>query len=72
MADERQFGTQELVSAKYFVESQDGDEPEVQAATRQAPRRRSGLENIVRLLTPVVIVMLLIAAGGIYGKTALP
>jgi hypothetical protein len=66
MADERQFGTQELVSAKYFVQPDESDEPQVEESVRRAPPRRSGLENTVRLLTPLVIIMLVAAAGGVY------
>ena len=66
MADERQFGVQELASARYLVDAEESAEPEVEAPVGRAGPQRSGLENAVRWLTPLVIVMLVAAGGGIY------
>lgn len=66
MADERQFGTQELVSAKYLIQTEESDQPEVEAPARRVAPRRSGLESTVRWLTPLVILMMVAAAGGLY------
>jgi hypothetical protein len=66
MADERQFGMQELASAKYLLQTDESAEPEVEAAAGRVRPPRSGLENAVRWLTPLVIVMLVAAAGGMY------
>jgi hypothetical protein len=64
MADERRFGTQELVSARYLANVEQNIEPEAEQPTR--PTRRSGLEQTVRWLTPLVPVLLIAAAGGLY------
>ena len=66
MADERQFGMQELASARYLVQTEECAEPEVEAPAGRVRPQRSGLENAVRWLTPLVIVMLVVAAGGMY------
>ncbi len=66
MADERSFGVQELASTKYLVQAEESAEPELEAPADRARPRRSGLENAVRWLTPLVIVMLVVAAGGMY------
>jgi hypothetical protein len=66
MVDERQFRTQELTSAKYLVQAEESAEPEVEAPARRVQPRRSGLENAVRWLTPLVVIMLVAAAGGLY------
>jgi hypothetical protein len=66
MADERQFGVQELASAKYLVQTEESAEPEVEAPAGRVRPRRSGLENTVRWLTPLVILMLVAAGGGMY------
>ena len=66
MADERQFGTQELVSARYLVQTDESAQPEVEVPAHRVEPRRSGLENTVRWLQPLVIIMLVAAAGGLY------
>jgi hypothetical protein len=66
MADERQFGTQELVSARYLADADENVEPEVDEPARRAQPQRSGLEQTVRRLTLLVPVMLIAAAGGLY------
>jgi hypothetical protein len=66
MADAREFGTQELVSAKYLANIDENIDSEVDAQDCQTQSRRSGLEQTVRWLTPLVVVMLVFAAGGIY------
>ena len=66
MADERQFGTQELVSAKYLIQTEESDQPEDELPARRVAPRRSGLESTVRWLTPLVILMMVAAAGGLY------
>jgi hypothetical protein len=65
MADERQFGVQELASVRYLIEAEEIAEPEVDVPAVRV-RQRSGLENAVRWLTPLVIIMLVAAGGGIY------
>jgi hypothetical protein len=64
MADERRFATQELVSARYLANAEQEIEPEVEQPAR--PTRRSGLEQTARWLTPLVPVLLIAAAGGLY------
>jgi hypothetical protein len=66
MADERQFGTQELVSARYLADADENVEPEVDEPARRAQPSLSGLEQTVRRLTLLVPVMLIVAAGGLY------
>jgi hypothetical protein len=66
MADERSFGVQELASARYLVQTEECAEAEVDVPARRVQPQRSGLENAVRWLTPLVIVMLVVAGGGIY------
>lgn len=66
MADERQYGTQELVSARYLDDAKENVEPEVDEPARRAPPQRSGLEQTVRRLTVLVPIMLITAAGGLY------
>jgi hypothetical protein len=66
MADERQFGVQELASAKYLVQTKEIAEPEVEAPVGRVRPPRSGLENTIRWLTPLVILMLVAAGGGLY------
>jgi hypothetical protein len=66
MADERQFGVQELASARYLVQAEEIAEPEVEAPVGRVRPRRSGLENTMHWLTPLVIFMLVAAGGGIY------
>lgn len=66
MADERPFGIQELASAKYFVQFEESAEGEIDGPVGCVRPRRSGLENTVRWLTPLVIFMLVAAAGGLY------
>ncbi len=66
MAEERQFGTQELFSARYLDNAVERIEPEGSETARSAQLRRSGLEQTVRLITPIVILMLIAAAGGLY------
>jgi hypothetical protein len=66
MADERQFGTQKLISATYLVEAEDDFEPEAEHAEHRVRPRRSGLELMVRWLTPLLIIMLIASAGGFY------
>ena len=66
MADERQFGLQELSSAKYLVQTEESAEPQAETPARRVHPRRSGLENTVRWLTSLVIIMLVAAAGGMY------
>lgn len=66
MADDCHLFTQELSSAKYLVDA-DVEEPmEPVFAEPAAPPRRSGLEQTIRWLTPLVVVMLVTAAGGLY------
>lgn len=66
MGDERSFGVQELASARYLVDVEEGAEAEVDVPVGRVRPRRSGLENVMRWLTPLVIVMLVVAGGGIY------
>ncbi len=66
MANERQFGTQELVSARFFADAEQNVEPEVEQPARRNEPQRSGLEQAVRRLTLFVPVMLIAAAGGLY------
>jgi hypothetical protein len=66
MSDERQFGTQELYSARYLASAEQNIEPEVEEPARRVQPQRSGLEQMVRWLTPLVPVMLIAAAGGLY------
>jgi len=67
MGDERSFGVQELDSARYLAQAEESAEPEVELPVGRArARQRSGLENVMRWLTPLVIVMLVAAGGGIY------
>lgn len=66
MADERQFATQELISARYLANTDENIEPEVDEPARRVQPQRSGLEQTVRWLTPLVPVMLIAAAGGMY------
>src|SRR6476619_5829368 len=66
MADERQFGMQELASAKYLVQTEESAEPQLEAPAGRVRPRRSGLENTIRWLTPLVILMLVAAGGGLY------
>jgi hypothetical protein len=66
MADERQFGVQELASARYLVQSEECIERDVELPAGRVRPQRSGLENAVRWLTPLVLVMLVATAGGIY------
>jgi hypothetical protein len=66
MANERQFGCQELISARYLVDAEDNAEPLVEQPTRRAQPQRSGLEQKVRLLTIIVPIMLISAVGGLY------
>jgi hypothetical protein len=65
MADERQFGTQDLVSAKYLVNAEEAVDTEDELPGRRAQPSRCRLEQVVRVLTLVVIIMLLTAAGGL-------
>src|SRR3954468_7528234 len=66
MADEREFGDQELASAKYLMTTEEKTVPEVDESVQVVQLRRSGLEQMVRCLTPFVVVMLLSTAGGLY------
>jgi hypothetical protein len=66
MADDRPFGIQELASAKYLVQAEESAEAEVDVPAGCVRPGRSGLENTVRWLAPLVIVMLVGAAGGLY------
>jgi len=66
MADERQFATQELFSAKYLADAEQHVEPEVEQPARRARPQRSGLEQMVRWLTALVPVVLIAVAGGLY------
>jgi hypothetical protein len=66
MADERQFGTQELISAKYLAAAESEAEQEVEQPVRRAKPRRSKLEQTVRWLTPLVLLMMTSAVGGLY------
>jgi hypothetical protein len=66
MADERQFGTQELISAKYLAAAELDAEQEVEKPARRAKPRRSKLEQTVRWLTPLVLLMMTSAVGGLY------
>src|SRR6478735_3361597 len=66
MGDERSFGVQELASARYLVQTEECAEPDARVPAGRVRPQRSGLENAVRWLTPLVIVMLVAAGGGIY------
>jgi hypothetical protein len=66
MADERQFGTQELFSARYLAEAEQNAEPEVEQPARRVQPQRSGMEQTVRWLTTLVPLLLITAAGGLY------
>lgn len=66
MADERSFGVQELSSFKYLIQTDESTEPEDDTPALCVQPRRSGLENTMRWLSPLVIIMLVAAAGGIY------
>ena len=66
MADERKFGTQELVSAKYLIGVEDTVRPGAELAIRRVRPKQSGIEQAMRFVTPVVIVMLVVAAGGLF------
>jgi hypothetical protein len=66
MADDRQFATQELFSARYLADAHQDVEPEVEEPARRAEPQRSGLEQTVRWLTSLVPIMLITAAGGLY------
>jgi hypothetical protein len=66
MADERQFATQELYSARYLENVEQNVEPEVEQPARRVQPQRSGLEQTVRRLRLLVPVMLIVAAGGLY------
>ena len=45
MADERQFGTQELISAKYLVQTEESTQPEVEAPRAASSRADRGLKT---------------------------
>ena len=66
MAADRHLFTQELSSAKYLVgaEVEEPAEPVIDELT--AHSHRSGLEQTIRWLTPLVVIMLVTAAGGLY------
>jgi len=66
MDDTRQFGARELFSARYLINADENIEPEVGEAAPRVARRRSGLEQAVRWLTPLVAFMLIGAGGGLY------
>src|SRR5262245_48323131 len=66
MADAREFGTQELVSARYLVETQEDIAPAVNEPSHRARASRSGLEQAIRCLTTLVPIILIAAAGGLY------
>jgi hypothetical protein len=66
MSDERQFGTQELVSARYLDEAAQNIESEVEQPVRRVQRQRSGMEQTVRWLAALVPLLLITAAGGLY------
>src|SRR5262245_40568721 len=68
MPDERQFCTQELASAKYLASVEENAEPEIEQPVRRARPKQSGLEQFVRWITPVVIISMIGAAGGLYWK----
>src|SRR5262245_39074322 len=68
MADDRQTFTQELVSAKYLVESPEPVEPETLRPVRRAAPPSSGLEQAMRWISPLVLFMLLAAGIGLYFK----
>jgi hypothetical protein len=66
MADERQFATQELVSARYLADAEQDIQSEGEQPARRVRTRRSGMEQAVRWLTALVPIMLISAAGGLY------
>jgi hypothetical protein len=68
MADDRQLSTQELVSAKYLVDSPESAEPEGVRPARRAQPPSSGLEQAMRWISPLVLFMLLAAGVGLYFK----
>ncbi|HEY4233036.1 MAG TPA: hypothetical protein VGM76_06405 [Lacipirellulaceae bacterium] len=65
MADDRQTFTHDLVSAKYFTEVPVSVEPELSPPRRIQPRR-SRLEQTFSWINKLVLVILLVAAGGWY------
>jgi hypothetical protein len=66
MPDDRELFTQELDSARYLVNSEETIEPEVELPARRVKPRQSGAEQTMRLLSVVVFVFMLAAAGGLY------
>jgi hypothetical protein len=66
MADEREFGSQELVSAKYLAQVEETIEPEIEQPARRTQPNRTGLEQTIRWLSPLVLVMMVAAGGGLY------
>jgi hypothetical protein len=66
MPDDHELFTQELDSARYFVNSEEAAEPEVEQSARRPKPRQSGLEQTTRLLSIFVFVVMLAAAGGLY------
>jgi hypothetical protein len=66
MADAREFGTQELVSARYLANTEEGNEPYTEQLAPRVQAGHSGLEQTVRWLTPIVVIMLVTAGGGLY------
>ena len=71
MSHDRQSVTQELVSAKYLVngaecELPESAEPERAVRVRREPPHSSGLEQAMRWISPLVLVLLLTAGIGLY------
>src|SRR5262245_54990917 len=66
MADAREYGTQELFSARYLVESEEDIAPAVGEPSQRVRASRSGLEQAIRCLTMLVPILLIAAAGGLY------
>ena len=65
MADDQQFGAQELASARFFAHQDQDAGCGADAVAGFATPHRSAAELIVRWATPLVIVMLLASAGGV-------
>src|SRR5262245_45276131 len=66
MAEDREFFAQELVSARYLVQSNEDTEPEIERPVGRQRPNRTGLEQAVRWMSAFVFIFVVAAAGGLY------
>ena len=65
MADDNQFGMQELASARYMVHADESIGSAVEATEACAAAPATGIENTFRWVTTLVILMLMGTVGGL-------